>query len=102
MNRPRRQGTYGDPTPTTRRSTVTASPTFGIAIPQTVGPQGFDGAAVRAFVQRAEALGFASAWTNEAVLGTHPDLGPLEVMAYAAACTERIRFGCAVIVSSLV
>jgi len=81
---------------------MTASTTFGIAIPQTVGPQGFDGPAVRAFVQRAEALGFASAWTNEAVIGTHPDLAPLEVMAYAAACTERIRFGCAVIVSSLV
>ena len=56
----------------------------------------------RAFVQRAEALGFASAWTNEDVIGTHPDLAPLEVMAYAAACTERIRLGCAVIVSSLV
>ena len=76
--------------------------TFGIAVPQTVGPAGFDGPAVRAFLRRAEALGYASAWTNEAVISPHTDLAPLELLAYAAACTERIRLGCAVIVSSLV
>ena len=76
--------------------------TFGIAIPQTVGPTGFDGPAVRAFVRRAEELGYASAWTNEGVISPHPDLAPLELLAYVAACTERIRLGCAVIVSSLV
>jgi len=35
------------------------------------------------------------------VLGTKPFLGPMEVMAYAAACTERLRLGCAVFVTPL-
>lgn len=74
---------------------------FGIAIPQAVGPAGFDGAAVAAFLRRAEELGFASAWTQEQIIGTFPDLSPLEVMSYAAACTSTLRLGCAVIVSSL-
>jgi hypothetical protein len=37
---------------------------FGIAIPQTVEAGGFDGPAVQAFLARAEALGFDSAWTQ--------------------------------------
>ena len=32
---------------------------------------------------------------------TPPTLGPLEVLAYAAACTSRMRLGCAVLVSTL-
>ena len=75
--------------------------TFGIAIPQTIEHGSFDGAAVRAFVQRAEELGFHSAWTQEQVLGPYPDLAPLEALAYVAACTSRMRLGCAVLVSSL-
>src|SRR6478672_1211146 len=75
--------------------------TFGIAIPQGVGPAGFDGAATAAFVRRAEELGYASAWTSEGIVGDHPDLAPLELLSYAAACTSRIRLGCAVLVSSL-
>src|SRR5204863_5997604 len=53
------------------------------------------------YLARAEALGFESAWTLEQVMGTRPHLGPIEVMSYAAACTERLRLGCAVFVSSL-
>ena len=49
----------------------------------------------------AEELGFESAWTQEQVLGDMPSLGPMETMAYAAACSERIRLGCAVLVSTL-
>jgi probable F420-dependent oxidoreductase len=74
---------------------------FGIAIPQTVEGGMFDGAAVQAFLRRAEELGFASAWTQEQILGDRPDLGPLETLSYAAACTERMRLGCAVLVSTL-
>jgi probable F420-dependent oxidoreductase len=74
---------------------------FGIAIPQTVEDGVFDGAAVHAFLRRAEELGFVSAWTQEQILGDRPDLGPLETLAYAAACTERMRLGCAVLVSTL-
>jgi probable F420-dependent oxidoreductase len=75
---------------------------FGIAIPQTVEASGFDGPAVQSFLRRAEALGFDSAWTQEQVLGDMPDLAPLETLAYAAACTDRMRLGCAVLISSLV
>ena len=74
---------------------------FAIAIPQHVARGAFDPAAFRAFMARAEELGFESAWTQEQVLGDMPNLGPLETMAYAAACSERIRLGCAVLVSTL-
>jgi len=35
------------------------------------------------------------------VLGSAPTLAPLELMTFAAACTERLRLGCAVFVSPL-
>src|SRR3954453_18396526 len=81
-----------------RGTTMTS---FGIAIPQTVEDGRFDGAALQAFLRRAEELGFGSGWTQEQVLGDFPDLAPMETMAYAAACTTRMRLGCAVLVSSL-
>ncbi len=31
-----------------------------------------------------------------------PHLGPIETMAYAAACTERLRLGCMMLVSPLI
>ena len=74
---------------------------FGIAIPQQVADGAFDPGAMRAYLARAEELGFASAWTQEQVLGTLPMLGPVETLTYAAACTQRLRLGCAVFVTSL-
>src|SRR5205807_1215888 len=53
------------------------------------------------YLSRAESLGFHSAWTQEAVLGPAQTLAPLELMAFAAACTQRLRLGCAVLVSPL-
>ncbi|MHB8730606.1 MAG: LLM class flavin-dependent oxidoreductase [bacterium] len=74
---------------------------LAISIPQFVGDGAFDPARFRAHVARAEALGFDSAWTQEQVLGSFPHLGPIETMTYAAACTERLRLGCAVFVLPL-
>lgn len=74
---------------------------FAISIPQHVGPDGFDAAGFRRYLARAEELGFESAWTQEQVLGPAGALSPLEAMTYAAACTERLRLGCAVFVSPL-
>jgi len=74
---------------------------FAISIPQYVGDDGFDAAAFRSHLRRAEELGFESAWTQEQVLGSARTLSPLEAMTYAAACTERLRLGCAVFVSPL-
>jgi probable F420-dependent oxidoreductase len=74
---------------------------YAISIPQYVDDGMFDPAALRAYLARAEALGFHSAWAGEQVLGSIPHLGPIETLTYAAACTERIRLGCAVFVSPL-
>jgi probable F420-dependent oxidoreductase len=70
---------------------------FAVAIPQfAVDPR-----EVRRFLVRAEELGFDGAWTQEQIIGSKPVISPLELMAYAAACTERIRLGCAVFVTPL-
>ena len=74
---------------------------FAIAIPQFVADGTFNPSGLRAYLARAETLGFDSAWTQEQVLGTMPNLGPIETMTYAAACTERLRLGCAVFVTPL-
>jgi probable F420-dependent oxidoreductase len=74
---------------------------YAISIPQFVADGAFEPAGFRAYLGRAEALGFTSAWTQEQVLGTMPNLGPIEAMTYAAACTERIRLGCVVFVTPL-
>ncbi|HEY6542076.1 MAG TPA: LLM class flavin-dependent oxidoreductase [Ktedonobacteraceae bacterium] len=74
---------------------------FAISIPQHVPDGTFDPARLRDYLSRAEELGFHSAWTQEAVLGPAPTLAPLELLAFAAACTEHLRLGCAVLVSPL-
>jgi len=74
---------------------------FAISIPQHVPDGSFDPAAMRGYLARAEELGFTGAWTQEQVLGAHPQLGPVETLTYAAACTDRIRLGCAVFITPL-
>jgi alkanesulfonate monooxygenase SsuD/methylene tetrahydromethanopterin reductase-like flavin-dependent oxidoreductase (luciferase family) len=74
---------------------------FAISIPQYVADGSFDPAAMRAYLARAEELGFESGWTQEQVLGTIPHLGPVETLTYAAACTARLRLGCAVFITTL-
>jgi probable F420-dependent oxidoreductase len=74
---------------------------FAIAIPQFYADGEFDPEAFRAYLARAEELGFDSAWAQEGTLGAGAQLGPIEVMTYAAACTQRMRLGCAVFVSTL-
>ena len=73
---------------------------FSIAIPQ-FDYDGFDAAGLRAYLVRAEELGFEGGWVLEQIVGEAPLLAPLELLAYAAACTERLRLGVAVLVSSL-
>ncbi|MDX6337441.1 MAG: hypothetical protein QOG05_4781 [Streptosporangiaceae bacterium] len=74
---------------------------FAISIPQFAADGTFDPARFRAYLRRAEELGFHSGWTGEQVLGSMPHLGPVETLSYAAACTERLRLGCAVFVTPL-
>jgi len=73
---------------------------FAISIPQ-LDENGFDSAGVREYLARAEDLGFESGWVMEQAIGPTPLLAPLELLAYAAACTDRLRLGVAVLVSSL-
>jgi probable F420-dependent oxidoreductase len=74
---------------------------FAIAIPQFYADGEFEPDQFRAYMGRAEELGFESAWTQESVLGTTAQFAPLEAMTYAAACTSRLRLGCAVFVTPL-
>src|SRR5262249_5352639 len=74
---------------------------FAIAIPQFYADGEFDPEAFRAYLVRAEELGFHSAWAQEQTLGSWPQLSPLEAMTFAAACTDRLRLGCVVFVSTL-
>ena len=58
---------------------------FAIAIPQFFADGEFDPSAFRAYFERAEALGvYDSAWTQEATLGTGPQLSPIEAMTYVS------------------
>ena len=74
---------------------------LAIALPQTFADGAFDPAALRTYLARAEALGFDSAWTSEAVLSSMPFLDSIDTLSYAAAVTERLRLGCAVILTGL-
>jgi probable F420-dependent oxidoreductase len=73
---------------------------FSIAIPQ-LDSDGFDAAGLRSYLARAEKLGFEGGWVLEQTIGPAPLLAPLELLAYCAACTERLRLGVAVLVTSL-
>ena len=66
---------------------------FGIAIPQWHP----DTARIRRFLKRAEALPFVAAWSIEQVIGKAPVLESVTTLTYAAAITERMRLGIAVL-----
>jgi alkanesulfonate monooxygenase SsuD/methylene tetrahydromethanopterin reductase-like flavin-dependent oxidoreductase (luciferase family) len=76
---------------------------FSISIHQLdpSGAGGLAGPGLRDYLTRAEQLGFEGGWVLEQIIGEAPLLAPLELLAYAAACTERLRLGVAVLVSSL-
>ncbi len=73
---------------------------YSIAIPQ-FDYDTFDAAGLRSFLARAEELGFEGGWALEQIAGEAPLLAPLELLAWCAAGTERLRLGVAVLVTSL-
>jgi alkanesulfonate monooxygenase SsuD/methylene tetrahydromethanopterin reductase-like flavin-dependent oxidoreductase (luciferase family) len=73
---------------------------YSIAIPQ-LHSDGFDADGLRSYLTRAEALGFEGGWVLEQIIGESSLLAPLELLAWAAACTQRLRLGVAVLVTSL-
>jgi len=74
---------------------------LAVAIPQTFRDGPVDTVRIRSYVARAEKLGFHSAWVIEQILGSIPSLEPVELLTYAAAVTERIRLGSAVLLTGL-
>jgi probable F420-dependent oxidoreductase len=74
---------------------------FAISLPQLHAAGEFDPVAFRNYCAAVEQLGYDSAWAHESVLSASPQLSPIEMMTYAAACTQRLRLGCAVFVSTL-
>ncbi len=73
---------------------------FSISIPQ-LDYDRFDDEGLKAYLARAEELGFEGGWTMEQVVGGTPQIAPLQVLAYAAACTTRLRLGVAVLITTL-
>ncbi|MGE2718264.1 LLM class flavin-dependent oxidoreductase [Mycolicibacterium celeriflavum] len=71
-----------------------------ISLPQRA-TAGFDAEGTRDYLARAEELGFTGGWTLEQTIGPSPLLAPLELLAWAAGHTERLRLGVAVLVTTL-
>ena len=80
---------------------MTSRVRVAVGIPQAWATGGIDRPRMRRFLERAEALGFESAWVVEQVLGAFPCLEPVELLAWAAALTSRIRLGTAVLLTPL-
>lgn len=73
---------------------------YSISIPQ-FDVDGFDGQGLRSYLTRAEELGFEGGWTLEQAVGPTPLIAPMELLAWAAACTTTLRLGVAVLITSL-
>ncbi|MHC1557737.1 LLM class flavin-dependent oxidoreductase [Actinomycetospora sp. C-140] len=73
---------------------------WSISLPQ-LDVDGFDGDGLAFFLARAEELGFEGGWTLEQAVGPTPLIAPLELLAWAAGHSTRLRLGVAVLVSSL-
>jgi len=80
---------------------VTSRARLAAGIPQAWTTGNLDRTRIRRYLERAEALGFEGAWVVEQVLGEVPCLEPVELLAWAAAVTSRIRLGTAVLLTPL-
>ncbi len=74
---------------------------WGISVPQVFFDGPIDMPLIARWTKRAEALGYESLWTQEAITGGVPILEPVTLLSYLAAITERVRLGTSVIVAPL-
>ena len=74
---------------------------IGVSLPQTFKDGPVEPARIKRLVARAEALGFHSAWAIEQVIGSIPCLDAIESLAFAAAVTERMKLGSAVLLTPI-
>lgn len=80
---------------------MTARVELGVSLPQAFSDGRVDARRIRAFLTRAEALGFASGWVVEQILGSTASLEPVTLLTWAAAVTARMRLGSAVLLTAL-
>jgi probable F420-dependent oxidoreductase len=80
---------------------LSAATSVAVSIPQTFPNGPIDPDAIKAFAQRAEALGFESLWTQESIIGRQRQLDSIELLTFVAACTRDIRLGVAVLLLPL-
>lgn len=71
---------------------------LAIGLPQVVTGGRVDSDLICAFAQRAEKLGYQDLWLTDGALGARALLEPVTLLAYAAACTQRIRLGVSVLI----
>jgi probable F420-dependent oxidoreductase len=78
-----------------------SEPRFAVALPQLALDAGHP-ALIASHARRAEALGFSGLWTMDSIVGGHtshmPLLDGLHALSFAAAHTQRMELGIAVIV----
>jgi alkanesulfonate monooxygenase SsuD/methylene tetrahydromethanopterin reductase-like flavin-dependent oxidoreductase (luciferase family) len=77
---------------------MSAGPTFGIPVPQVFLDGRADMELVKRSLQRAEELGYESAWVQDQVAGDVPLHESVSLLCYAAAVTDRMKLGVSVIV----
>lgn len=73
---------------------------FGMAIPQQYPKLPVDLTMLRSFLRNAELLGYHSLWTAEQIFAA-PSLETLSLLTYAAAHTQEIKLGSAVLLAPL-
>ncbi len=78
--------------------TIASKTRIGIASPHIFADGNVDMDLVRRYAARAEALGYASLWTQERVTGPQSALDPITFLSYVAGQTARVRLGVSVLV----
>jgi probable F420-dependent oxidoreductase len=73
---------------------------FGIAIPQQYPKLPVDTGILERFLKNAEGFDYHSLWTAEQIFSA-PSLEPLTLLTYAAAHTQKIKLGSAVLLAAL-
>jgi alkanesulfonate monooxygenase SsuD/methylene tetrahydromethanopterin reductase-like flavin-dependent oxidoreductase (luciferase family) len=73
---------------------------FSISIHQ-LDSDGFDATGLRSYLARAEELGFEGGWVMEQTIGAAPMIAPMELLAWCAGHTSRLRLGVAALITSL-
>ena len=78
--------------------TIASTTRIGITSPHIFRDGNVDMDLVRRYAARAEALGYASLWTQERMTGDPPILDPITFLSYVAGHTTRVRLGVSVLV----